>query len=137
MSRIKAKSKRHKPSKPGANAWSKKRPYPAPKNKPGADEPPATTVSHGDVFTLAEAAGYLKLPEKTVLDLVQTQGLPGRQTGTEWRFLKEAIQEWLRGRPTAKDFWTAQAGAFRDDPYLDDMVKEIYRQRGRPVTEAG
>ena len=31
----------------------------------------------------------------------------------------------------------AMAGAWKNDPYLEDMVEEIYRQRGRPITKDG
>jgi hypothetical protein len=31
----------------------------------------------------------------------------------------------------------AAAGSLRDDPDLEDMVEEIYRRRGRPITEDG
>lgn len=48
-----------------------------------------------EVFTLSEAATYLRLPEEEVLRLVSEQDLPARQAGTEWRFLKGAIQAWL------------------------------------------
>ena len=70
--------------------------------------------------------------------LVREQGLPGRPAGAEWRFLKAAIQDWLKGPAVpARDFWATQAGAFRDDPDLDALVQEVYRRRGRPVAEAG
>ncbi len=51
----------------------------------------------GDVMTLAEAAAYLRLPESEVARLVHEAGLPGRAVGEEWRFLKTALQDWLRG----------------------------------------
>jgi len=28
-----------------------------------------------------------------------------------------------------------QAGALKDDPYLEEMLEQIYRERGRPMTE--
>jgi hypothetical protein len=31
----------------------------------------------------------------------------------------------------------ALAGAWKDDPELENIVEEIYRQRGRPITEDG
>ena len=46
----------------------------------------------GEVLTLAEAAAYLRLPEDEVVRLVLEQDLPGRHTGTEWRFSKAAIE---------------------------------------------
>jgi excisionase family DNA binding protein len=90
------------------------------------------------VLTLAEAAAYLRLPEADVLRLVEEQGLPARQLGAEWRFLKAAIQEWLRSGPPPKPSKEAQlavAGSWKDDPYVDEELKETYGRRGRPMTE--
>jgi excisionase family DNA binding protein len=90
-----------------------------------------------EVLTLAEAAAYLRLSEPDVLQLVQEQALPGRQLRNEWRFLKAAIQHWLCTPlpPKSKEgIWEA-AGSWKDDPYREEMLKEIYRNRGRPMTE--
>jgi excisionase family DNA binding protein len=92
----------------------------------------------GEVLTLAEAAAYLRLPEAEVLQQVREQGLPARQFGREWRFLKAAIQDWLRTGPPPKPSKEAQLaaiGSWKDDPYLGEMLEEIYRKRGRPMTE--
>ena len=48
-----------------------------------------------ELLTTDEAAEYLRLSEPEVIDLVHSQNLPGRFTGSEWRFLKSAIQHWL------------------------------------------
>ena len=110
------------------------------KTKPQAPAPPA--VSDGlaaEVLTLTEAATYLRLPEAEVLQLIHEQDLPARRVGTEWRFLKTAVQEWLSqplSKSTPKGIWGA-AGSWKNDPYLDDLLKEIYRERGRPMTEDG
>lgn len=114
-----------------------------PRTKPKAESSPSlpTPVANGpttEVLTLAEAAAYLRLPEADVLRLVDEQGLPARQLGTEWRFLKAAIQDWLRSGPPPKPGKEAQlavAGSWKDDPYVDEELKEIYRRRGRPMTE--
>jgi len=94
----------------------------------------------GEVFTLAEAAAYLRVPEEEVLRMVREQALPGRRVGADWRFLKVALRAWL-GSPQPslrkEDFWETQLGAFKDDPTLMEMVEEIYRRRGRPMTEEG
>jgi excisionase family DNA binding protein len=90
-----------------------------------------------DVLSLSEAAAYLRLPEEEILRLVREQELPGRQTADGWRFWKGAIQVWL-SQPVPKpkkDFWEATAGIFKDDPHLDEIVKEAYRQRRRSITE--
>jgi len=102
--------------------------------------PPATTNGPtSEVLTLNEAAAYLRLPEADVLRLVEEQALPARRLGNEWRFLKAAIQDWLRtGKPPTlsnKEAWMALAGVWKDDPYLEEELKEIYKRRGRPMTE--
>jgi hypothetical protein len=65
----------------------------------------------------------------------------GRLLGQQWRFLKTAIQLWLStGSATPEGRKAAQlavAGAWKDDPHLEDIVEEIYRWRGRPITEDG
>jgi hypothetical protein len=35
------------------------------------------------------------------------------------------------------DFWETQAGAFRADSNLTNIVRNTYRRRGRPITDAG
>ncbi len=81
-----------------------------------------------DVLTLVEAAEYLRLSEAEVLDLVHNQGLPSRSVGTQWRFLKAAIQDWLRV-PERSDFLSTHFGALKDDPYLDEVLQRVERER--------
>jgi excisionase family DNA binding protein len=86
-----------------------------------------------DVLTLAEAAAYLRVSEAEIIELMRRQSLPARKVGEQWRFLKAAIQEWLR-LPEKENFWWKQFGALKDDPNLEQMVEQIYRERGRPGT---
>ena len=90
-----------------------------------------------EVLTLTEAAAYLRLPESEIVRLAQMQDLPGRLAGTEWRFLKTAIQQWLSTPQLKcnKEAWMALAGAWKDDQYAEEELKEIYRRRGRPMAE--
>lgn len=104
------------------------RPMKAARNKNG--KPPPTS----DVLTLPEAAAYLRVSTDDVLAMVGKQGLPGRQFGAEWRFLKTALQAWL-GVPAGRKGLLAQLGKAEDDPYLEEMLAEIYRRRGRPEVE--
>jgi excisionase family DNA binding protein len=106
-------------------------------------QPPPASVNgpSGEVLTLAEAAAYLRLPEAEVVSLVHSQGLPGRYTSGEWRFLKAAIQHWLA---TASPTWETRkaailelAGKYKDDPDLEQIVDNAYRRRGRSITEGG
>ena len=99
---------------------------------------PAPVAINGppsEVLSLTEAAAYLRLTEQEVVRLVREQELPGRPVVTQWRFLKAAIQAWLSQPGARPDFWEACAGLFKDDPDLQEIVKEAYRRRGRPVTK--
>jgi excisionase family DNA binding protein len=91
-------------------------------------EPARANGLVNEVLTLAEAADYLRLGETDVLQLVQEQGLPARQLGPEWRFLKSAIQDWLGAGPAPrsnKQAWMALAGVWKNDPFQEEMRKEI------------
>jgi excisionase family DNA binding protein len=114
---------------------TKKKPKPRPEPTPQA---PLTGNGEAvEILTLAEAAAYLRLPEAEVIRLVHAQDLPGRFTGTEWRFCKSAIRDWLSKplpRPS-KEALLSMAGAFKDDPDLEAIVEEAYRRRGRSITE--
>jgi excisionase family DNA binding protein len=109
--------------------------------QPAAPLSPMTNGPAGDVLTLAEAAAYLRVSEADVIGLVHSQNLPGRFIAGEWRFLKSALQQWLAtGEPnweTRKAEILAAAGSFKDDPDLLEIVEDIYRKRGRPITEDG
>jgi excisionase family DNA binding protein len=117
---------------------------PAP--SPEATPPPEASLTAvngpaGEILTLAEAAAYLRIPEREVSSLVHSQGLPGRLIAGEWRFLKAAIQQWLAtGTPTWETRKAAileMAGKYKDDPFLEQIVEDAYRRRGRPITEDG
>lgn len=102
--------------------------------------PAVSALANGaDVLTLAEAAAYLRVPADQVERLVGPGGLPGRLIGGEWRFLKSALQDWLRApaTPSNKQALLAMAGAFKDDPFLEQIIEEAYQKRGRPITEDG
>jgi excisionase family DNA binding protein len=93
--------------------------------------------SSAEVFTLPEAAAYLRVTESELLRLVHDQALPGRQFGTEWRFLKSAIQDWLKTPPKrgSREAVLALAGAWKDDPYVEAELEEIYRKRREDLVE--
>jgi len=90
-----------------------------------------------DVLTLEEAASYLRISAEDLLQMVCEHGLPARKIRNEWRFLKSSLQDWLRvpwAGARKERFWQQHFGALKDDPNLEMMVDEIYRQRGRGVT---
>ena len=103
--------------------------------------PTANGLATGEVLTLAEAAAYLRVPEAAVLAAIHAQGLPGCLVGGEWRLSKAAVQQWLgTALPTAETRKAAQlatVGSWTNDPYLEEMLEDIYRKRGRPMVEEG
>lgn len=107
-------------------------------DKAGAKPPASANVRSGEVLTLSEAASYLRFSEADILRLVEEQALPARRLGNEWRFLKAAIQDWLWLSPppkSNKQAWMELAGVWKDDPYVEEELTEIYRRRGRPTIE--
>jgi excisionase family DNA binding protein len=107
------------------------------KNGPSVVNEAQVPTEPAEVLDLAQTAAYLKLAEADVLRLVGEQGLPARRLGNQWRFLKAAIQQWLSTSPPKanKEAWMALAGAWKDDPYVEQELKEIYKRRGRPMTK--
>lgn len=104
----------------------------------------AAKTSTDEVLTPPEAAKYLRISKAALLQLADQGALPGRKIGKEWRFLKEALQDWLRRSPpegvngtkSSKEVLLELAGTWKDDPILDDeMLASIYKARGRPMLE--
>jgi excisionase family DNA binding protein len=116
---------------------------PKTKKKPAptsvASSSQATNGPLSEVFTLAEAAAYLRVSEADVIDLVHSYNLPGRFTGSGWRFLKSGIQSWLStgsaGPEARKQAQLALAGKYKNDPDLARICDEAYRQRRQESSE--
>jgi excisionase family DNA binding protein len=87
-----------------------------------------------EVLTLAEAARHLRLTAKDVEDLAARGVLPGRCVNRKWRFLRAALDDWLRA-PNYKAALLQRAGAFADDASLPQLLESIYARRGRPEVD--
>ncbi len=87
-----------------------------------------------NVLTLQEMAKYLKIPQEKIEKQVLQGKIPGRKIEDEWRFLKAAVDEWLRSSDT-RMVLIGQSGALSDDENLDELREAIYAQRGRRETE--
>ena len=90
-----------------------------------------TLTSPPDVFTLEEAAAYLKLPPEMILRQAAQGNLPGRKIEDTWRFLKAAIDDWLRLQ-NSRTLLLQQVGALSEDESLAALRTDIYQTRGRP-----
>jgi Helix-turn-helix domain len=87
-----------------------------------------------DVLTLEETSAYLRLSIETVTDQALKGNIPGRKIASDWRFLKIAIDEWLRSK-SSSSILLSQAGIFGDDDSLTQLRESIYTARNRPETD--
>ena len=86
-----------------------------------------------EVLTIEEVANYLRLPEEIVLEEAVQGHLPGRKIADTWRFLKTAIDDWLRSQDS-RSILLNQAGALAEDESLEELLDKIYQERGRTET---
>jgi excisionase family DNA binding protein len=84
-----------------------------------------------EVLTLEEAAAYLRLPQDTIARQAAHGAIPGRQIEDTWRFLKAAIDDWLRSHDS-RTLLLQQAGVLADDESLSALREAIYAARKRP-----
>jgi excisionase family DNA binding protein len=74
------------------------------------------------VLTLTEAAAYLRVPEEELLQLAEQREIPSQRIGSEWRFLKRGLCQWLvYGQRFFRDYppW------FLDHPMLEELLFAI------------
>jgi excisionase family DNA binding protein len=77
-----------------------------------------------NVLTLAEAAEYLRLSPESLVQQVELGNIPGQQVNEDWRFLRGAIDDWLRCRDQ-RSVLLRHAGVFADDETLDELQASI------------
>lgn len=83
-----------------------------------------------EVLTIQEVANYLRLPEDVVLAEASHGHLPGRKVADTWRFLKTAIDDWLRTQDS-RAILLSQFGALANDDQIDQVLTDIYSRAGR------
>lgn len=104
------------------------------KTKPATNGKAAPPPPLPDVLTPAQAAAFLQVAEEVVLREAEDGRLPGRKLGADWRFSRAAITDWLAAKPeptpkSSRERLLALAGVWKDDPTVDAMIEDIYRQR--------
>lgn len=92
------------------------------------------TRSNG-ILTLAEAAKFLCIKKGVLQKLVQQGRVPARKVGNAWRFSRAGLDDWLRGGIDPDLALLQQAGLFKNDPDLLQILADIYKARGRPECE--
>ena len=90
-------------------------------------------TKNADVLTLEEAAEFLRVSPQAIDELASGHHLPARRVAGHWRFLKSALEDWLRSS-TGKERLISQIGALADDPYLPQIRAAIAKKR-RKVAE--
>ncbi len=91
-------------------------------------------ATNHEVLTLDEAASYLRVSAEATEQLATRGEIPAHRIEDEWRFLRSALDHWLRG-PDYKQTLLRQAGALEDDDSLAELRNAIYAERGRPEVE--
>ena|SRR5437763_7466428 len=92
-------------------------------------------IKKREVLTLEEVARYLRLPKDTIVRQAAQGAIPGRQIEDTWRFLKAAIDDWLRSHD-CRTLLLQQAGALAADESLPALREAIYAARKRPEVPA-
>src|SRR5262245_48837883 len=91
-------------------------------------------LTKSEVLTLEEVASYLRLPPEAIEREAVEGQIPGRRIDHRWRFLKTAVDEWLR-RQDGRSIALRQFGALTDDERLAALRAGAYAARRRPESE--
>jgi excisionase family DNA binding protein len=86
-----------------------------------AELPAGNEPRLGEVLTSEEAAAYLRVSEAALLKMAGEGGVPAQKIGDDWRFLKRALNDWLRyggrrnGAPLSQDW-------LLDSPFAEELL---------------
>jgi hypothetical protein len=92
-------------------------------------------ITMPDILTLEEISTYLRIPIETVESQALKGNIPGQKIEGDWRFLKIAVDDWLRAKNSRLTL-LSQAGAFANDDSLIQIKEAIYRDRERPEVDS-
>ncbi len=56
--------------------------------------------SKGEILTIREVAGYLKVTERTIYRLAAAKKIPAFKVGGAWRFSRTDIDIWIKQQST-------------------------------------
>ncbi len=99
-----------------------------------------------EILTLSEAAGIIRVSEKTLGEMARTRRVPSQKVGREWRFLRSAIEAWLAGKadlgidgqlggpggpgpaaPEPEAQYELQLSGFRDTAFSENHDRTLHR----------
>lgn len=55
----------------------------------------STSTSKGEILTIKQVAGYLKVTERTIYRLAAAKKIPAFKVGGTWRFSRTDIARWI------------------------------------------
>ena len=83
----------------------------------------------GEILTLEEAAAYLRVSEDALKAMVSDDDIPAQKIGSEWRFLKRALDDWLRyGRHLSREFRRFPPPWFFEFPPMEELVMMLEKR---------
>jgi excisionase family DNA binding protein len=82
------------------------------------------SLTFTNILTLEEAAEYLRLAPTVIAQQASAGNIPGQYIDNNWRFSKNAIDDWLKIR-NPRSVLLRQAGILADDTSLVELQAEI------------
>jgi excisionase family DNA binding protein len=77
-------------------------------------------MGEDDVLDSAEAAAFLKVGYRTVLQEAKRGRIPGRRVGKGWRFSRKTLEAWLASGPDTydieRDRWKSSPRQAKEPP---------------------
>ena len=55
-------------------------------------------MAEREIMTVAEVGAYLRVHTSTIYRLLKKAGLPAFKIGADWRFYRDAVDEWAQAR---------------------------------------
>ena len=80
-----------------------------------------------EIMTMDQAAEMLQVSTRTVHRMVKQGKMPGQQVGSQWRFEREQLREWVRG--------TWQPEDSRESLTQRELIEKEARRLGVDIPE--
>jgi excisionase family DNA binding protein len=59
-----------------------------------------TKTNEGEILTIKQVAGYLKVTDRTIYRLAAAKKIPAFKVGGTWRFSRDEIVQWIKSQTT-------------------------------------
>lgn len=90
------------------------------------------------LLTVTELAKYLRVNKRTIYRLLEKGNIPSAKIGHQWRFDREAINDWIRELSTSSRIQKrATILVIDDEDMIIELFKETLKGRGYSLKSAG